>query len=97
VHKLRCGIIYTDAFADYLNGLYTKNTALQHSKIALLEYVRLAGTQQQHWNIQWVHESTLPAENRFSIGSIPVGIAKATQRGLKHRCLDYKEGSVFIL
>jgi hypothetical protein len=96
VHKLRCGIIYTNAFADYLGQLYGQSQALAQSRIALLEYVQSAQTGEQYWNIQWRHESKVPEGERFTIGSIPVGMSKSTLRGLKHRCLDYQDGTVRV-
>ena len=33
----------------------------------------------------------------FKIGSVPVVLSRQSQRGLKNRCLDWRDGQVAVL
>lgn len=99
MHRLRCGVIYTNAFADYLEK-YTQSQPPGHQRpILALEYLRAStgpskGT--AWWQIDWVPEHRAPEECRFRIGCVPVCLSKQSQRGLKHRCLDWRDGQVVV-
>jgi hypothetical protein len=97
MHRLSCGVIYTNAFADHLATLATPLRTAEQRYVLSLEYVRCAkpdGTTEEWWQMDWIPEKRTPIEQRFTIGSTPVSLSKQTQQGLKRRCLDYRDGKV---
>jgi hypothetical protein len=98
MHRLRCGVIYTNAFADYLSAL-GGDAAPSSKKILSVEYVRCStggAAGKAWWTIDWVPVHRAPEECRFLIGQIPVCLSRQSQRGLKHRCIDWRDGQVVI-
>ena len=99
MHRLRCGVIYTNAFAGHLAELHGKRTEAELGTVLSMEYVRLASSEKkggEWWRIEWVPANRVPEDSRFLIGQVPVGLNKQSQRGLKHRCLDFADGAVLI-
>jgi hypothetical protein len=99
MHRLRCGIIYTNAFADYLARLELEQREGGARQILALDYLR-CGTGEQSgsawWKVEWLPEHRAPEDCRFTIGQVPVCLSRQSQRGLKHRCIDWRDGSVVI-
>jgi hypothetical protein len=98
MHKLRCGIIYTNAFADYLANLGRGKTATRH-KVLAIDYVRASSGPKkgsEWWKLDWMPTQSMTDDCIFQIGGLPVGISRQTQRGLKNRCLDWRDGQVVI-
>ena len=99
MHRLSCGVIYTNAFADHLASLAAPLRTSEQRYVLALEYLRVTkddGQSEDWWQMNWVPEKRTPLEQRFTIGTVPVSLSKQTQRGLKHRCLDWREGKVVI-
>ena len=68
-------------------------------KVLSMDYVRLAKagvSGGEWWRIEWVPAQRVPEDCRFLIGQVPVGLNRQSQRGLKHRCLDIKDGAVVV-
>jgi len=98
--KLRCGVIYTDAFSHFLHRLHVEQAPAHHGQILTLEYVRCASGPQKGrawWNIHWVPESAAPPHWCFTLGQVRVHLPRSAQLGLKERCLDYEDGRVVVL
>lgn len=98
MHRLRCGVIYTNAFAEYLSAM-EQSAPREARKIISVEYLRCStgeGAGKSWWKIEWVPEHRAPEECRFKIGDIPVCLSRQSQRGLKHRCIDWRDGQVVI-
>jgi hypothetical protein len=96
MHRLRCGVIYTNAFADYLAQL---SQGASQRQILALDYLKASTGPKKGtawWQIEWLPEHRAPAECRFKIGSVPVCLSKQSQRGLKHHCLDWRDGQVVV-
>jgi hypothetical protein len=99
MHRLPCGVIYTNAFAEHLASLDAPLRTTEQQYVLSLEYLRLTkddGQQEDWWQMNWVPEKRTPLAQRFTIGSVPVSLSKQTQLGLKHRCLDWRNGSVVV-
>jgi hypothetical protein len=96
MHKLRCGVIYTNAFAEYLARLSRSAVSAVRDRVLSLEYLRSAEGRGAWWNIDWVPQSRAPEECRFIIGETPVCLSRQSQRGLKNRCLDWRDGQVVV-
>ncbi|MBL9114145.1 MAG: hypothetical protein JNJ83_03990 [Verrucomicrobiaceae bacterium] len=97
MHRLRCGVIYTNAFAEYLAQL--ERSRPQARTIIALDYVRCTAGQNQAkewWKVEWMPEHRAPDDCRFTIGNTPVCLSRQSQRGLKHRCIDWRDGQVVV-
>jgi hypothetical protein len=95
MHRLRCGVIYTNAFADYIAGL-----AHGPRQVLALEYLRAStGPKKgsEWWRMEWWPAHRAPEECMFKIGTVPVVLSRQSQRGLKNRCLDWRNGQVAVL
>ncbi len=98
--KLRCGIIYTDDFCDYLACIHAVQAEDQPQRVLTLDYIRCAsGTLRGKawWQLLWVPEDSAPEHRCFRMGGIRVHIPKSVQHGLRERCLDYQDGRVVVL
>jgi len=99
MHRLRCGVIYTNAFAAHLTALHEAQVQDHFGKVLGLDYMRMATGDQkgkEWWRVDWVIGQHVPEECRFKIDQVPVSMSKNTQRGLKNRCLDFKDGAVIV-
>ena len=96
MHRLRCGVIYTNAFADYLA---TVNADASPDTIIALEYVRFASGPKKGtawWRMDWLPMINTDEAHRVTIGSVLVFISAQSLRGLKDRCLDWRDGQVVV-
>jgi hypothetical protein len=96
MHRLRCGVIYTNAFADYLA---TVGEQASPDTILALEYVRFASGPRKGtawWRMDWLPTQSTDLQCHFTIGKISVFISAQSQRGLKERCLDWRDGQVVV-
>ncbi len=99
MHRLRCGVIYTNAFAAHLTALHEAQVAENFGKVLALDYVRAATGDQkgrEWWRVDWVVGQQVAEDCRFLIDKVPVCLTKQSQRGLKNRCLDWRDGAVLI-
>ncbi len=99
MHRLPCGVIYTDAFATHLAELQEEEDADRNGQILCLEYLRCVTgekTGASWWKLEWAPRHRAPEDCLFAIGSVLVWLSLQTQRGLKHRCLDWRDGEVVI-
>lgn len=95
MHRLRCGVIYTNAFATYLAGL-----AHGPQQVLALEYLRASSGPSKGtawWRMEWWPAHRAPEDCMFKIGTVPVVLSRQSQRGLKNRCLDWRDGQVAVL
>jgi hypothetical protein len=99
MHKLRCGIIYTTDFADFLKRLHATEHPAHPDELLSLDYIRLAdgpkaGTS---WlQITWVSPQAAPEDHRHLIGDTEVFIQKQSRRGLTNRLLHFADGKVVV-
>lgn len=97
--RLPCGVIYTEAFSDYLATVHEEQVEDNPRKIITLEYVRYGSGElkgRAWWQLQWVPVDSAPDYRCFRMGPIFVHIPKSVQQGLKERCLDFREGRVVV-
>jgi hypothetical protein len=97
--KLPCGVIYTDAFGSWLEKVHAAEASKHPRQVLTLDYVRCkSGAQRGNawWQLLWTPEEVVPTHRRFHLGSFPVYLSKATQHGLRERCLDCEEGRVVV-
>jgi len=99
LHRLRSGLIYTQAFAEYLESKHNIENIGHPGEILHLDYVRcsqgdLAG---QEWcQLTWISGAQAPTSSRHLIGGIEIYIHRQAVRGLKNRMLDYDGQKVVV-
>ena len=99
MHRFRCGVIYTNAFAAHLTALHQSQVADHFGKVLALDYMRAVTADQkarEWWRVDWVVGQVVPEEDRFLMAQVQVCMNKATRRGLKDRCLDVRDGAVVV-
>jgi hypothetical protein len=99
LHRLRTGLIYSQAFADYLEQKHRSEHFAHMGEVLHLDYVRcgqgeLAG--QSWWQLAWLSGWQAPNEHRHAIGEVEVFIHRQALRGLKNRMLHYDGEHVVV-
>lgn len=99
LHKLRNGLIYSQAFADYLESKHNIEHFGHPGEVLHLDYVRcsqgdLAG--QEWWQLNWLSGMHAATEHRHQIGDVEVYIPKQAMRGLKSRWL-HSDGQTVVV
>ncbi len=99
LHRLRTGLIYSKAFADYLAAKHEREHADHLGDVMHLDYVScsqgdLAG--QSWWQLEWINGLQAPTEHRHNLGEVEVCIHRQTLRGLKNRLLHFDGQRVVV-
>ena len=97
--KLPCGIIYTDAFREWLVRTHQEQAPEHPHRVLTFDYVRCASGPQRGrawWQVSWLPEDVVPQHRVFRIGNVPVNVPKPVQHGLRERCLDCEDGRVVV-
>lgn len=97
--KLPCGVIYTDTFSRWLAARYAEEAPQHPRQLLTFDYVRCkTGAQQGNawWRLDWIPEDAAPLHRRFRMNNLLVHISKATQHGLRERCLDWNQDKVVV-
>ena len=92
LHRHRCGIIYSQAFADYLDDLQRVEGAEHEDDPLSLDYIRCAtGAQagKAWYQLSWIPAVAIPLTDRYQFGATLVHIHKQTRNGLRSRGLDH--------
>lgn len=98
--KLTCGIIYTDAFQQYLESIHAEQAEDHPQQILTFDYVRcLTGPQKgkSWWQLIWTPLDASPEYRRHQIGHLMVYVPKPVSHGLRERCLDFRDGKVIVI
>ncbi len=99
LHKLRCGIIYSREFAEYLTRKVSVESPDHPGELLSLEYIRCADGSNagaSWWQVAWVSLFAAPMEQRIQIGATEVFIHRQSRRGLKNRLLHFASGNVVV-
>lgn len=99
LHRLRTGLIYSQAFADYLGKRHQAEHIGHPGEVMHLDYVRcsqgdLAG--QAWWQLTWISGWQAPTEHRHTIGEVEVCILRQALRGLKNHLLHFDGRGVVV-
>src|SRR6188508_603981 len=100
LERLRCGVIITDAFKDWLAGWKAREEAANFGLIPELTYVRCREGQRagQSWvSLIWQPLGGAKEHEIFEIGSVRVYLPRQTRQGLKDRCLDVCDGRIVVV
>lgn len=97
--RLRCGAIFTEAFAAYLRGWWLAEPAKHAKFFPSVEYVSFkegprAG--EQWFTLYWHPRHGVENYELFEIGPVTLHLSRQAQKALKWRCLDAAEGSVVV-
>lgn len=100
LHRHSCGIIYSQAFANFIAEKHKRENADHPGDILSLDYVRCASGPHagaSWFQLAWTAAASIPLADRFQIGGVLVHIHKQTRNGLKRRALHYADGQVRVL
>lgn len=93
LHRHRCGIIYSQAFVDYLDERHSVEGPYNVGKLLSLDFVRCASGPQAGtawYQITWTPAVSIPLADRYQIGRNRVHIHKQTLNALRRRgALDF--------
>ena len=97
MERLRCGMIISEAFVDYIEAIYLKEKERHQGEIIALEYTHcIDGLRQGQswWRSSWTSRRLVPEHMVYEIGGIDVFMPPKTTKALKDRYVDVKEGNV---
>lgn len=99
LHRLRSGLIYSQAFADFLESKHNIEHIGHPGDVLHLDYIRCAQGELsgQEWcQLTWISGWQAPTEHRHLIGDVEVFILRQTIRGLKNRMLHFDGEKVVV-
>ena len=100
LHRHPSGLIYSEAFADYLRERQQSEGAQHRGEILSIDYVRCASGPQagSHWyQIAWITAIHAPHSERREIGGVWIHLNKQARRALAKCGLDHDGEEVRIL
>ena len=105
MERLRCGVILTDNFLSYLKAEFVLqrmegDTSVESEPVAIVDYVKCAeGARagQAFWNLSWGSGVRgLQDWCLFRVDAMTIYMSRQTQRALKWKHIDYREGQVVV-
>lgn len=99
LHRLRTGLIYSQAFADYLKERHRAENLGHPGEVMHLDYVRCGQGEligQAWWQLSWINGWQAPTEHRHTIGEVEVCILRQALRGLKNHLLHFDGRQVVV-
>jgi hypothetical protein len=109
LERLRCGVIFTGAFIDHLREECARERLRaastrggkgdSNSRIPVIHYVRcLDGERKDEawWSVNWERRDKLAAGDLFTVAGVEVALPRQTQKGLKWRHIDFRDGKVVV-
>lgn len=98
--RLRCGVIYTTEFASFLHRWWMADPHHHADRIPSLDFVHCKDGPRagESWvSLSWVFRKGLPDHELFEISGIQLHLPRQSQKGLKWRCLDAKNGRMVVV
>ena len=98
--RLRCGVIVTKEFSTFLHDWCRSESVQSSERVPSLEFVhcREGPRAGESWaTLSWVPSAKIPEHDCFLVGEVRLHLSKQSQRGLKWRCLDAKEGKLVVI
>ncbi len=105
LERLRCGVIFTGAFIDHLREerarerLRAASLRGSEPKVPVIHYVRCLDGERKGeawWSVHWERRDKLAAGELFAVAGVEVALPKQTQKGLKWRHVDFRDGKVVV-
>jgi len=100
LYRHRCGIIYSQAFANYLGERQASESPLRPDELLSLDYIHCVSGHQagnSWYQLSWIPAVSIPLDDRFLVETVPLHIHPQTRRGLRKGALDIADGQVRIL
>lgn len=97
MERLRCGVIFTGAFIDYLRGrCATEAEAGTVPEIHYLHCVEGENRGKSWWNLTWSSRSRFAESELFHLRGLEVALSRQTQKALRWKYIDCKDGQVTV-
>lgn len=94
--RLRCGVILLPAFIEHLQGLCARR---EDGLLPAIDYVRCVDGPRKGdswWSLTWTSDKAVLARNLFKVGDYRIYLSPQSQKALKHRYIDFRDGGVFV-
>jgi hypothetical protein len=99
LERLRCGIIITDAFVEWIEEWRKREGSENFGLIAELSFVRCGEGERagESWvSLIWRPLEGVEEHEIYRIGTVRVFFARQTRRALLDRCLDIHENRIMV-
>ncbi|MCP4846424.1 MAG: hypothetical protein GY899_00565 [Verrucomicrobiaceae bacterium] len=99
MQRLRCGVILLDGFIDHLAELAVSRAGGDGTLVSSLEYIRCVEGEQagEEWtNLGSINRTNLSSECVFDVDGVTLYMSRQTQRGLRDKWVDCREGAVVV-
>ena len=100
LERLRCGVILTGAFQTWFQAWWHAEEDAHAGLIPEIDFVHCVDGPRagQSWvSLYWRPRGKLGDHELFQIGRVTVHIPRQARLGLKHRCLDVKNGQIVVI
>lgn len=100
LERLRCGIIVTETFIQWLKAWKTREGGANFGLIAELNYVKCREGERagQSWvSLVWRPLDGVKPHELFEVGTVRLFFPKQTRQALKERCLDIREDRIIVI
>jgi len=95
--RLRCGVIFTNRFIDYLIGRCAAEAKPGH--VAEINYVHCIEGElkgDSWWSLTWAALPRFTPAELFNVQGLEIALSKQTQKALKWKYIDFKDGKVLV-
>jgi len=105
MERLRCGVIFTGGFIDHLRvecareRLRVAGLAGGEPRVPVIHYVRCLDGEREGeawWSVCWERRDTRGAGELFQVAGVEVALPRQTQKGLRWRHVDFRDGKVVV-
>jgi hypothetical protein len=96
MEKLRCGVILLPDFIGHLQALCAKR---EDGLLPAIDYVRCVDgprSGESWWSLTWTSARAVRPYNLFKVGEMQIYLSPQTQKALRHRYIDFRDGAVFV-
>ncbi len=97
--RLRCGVILTRAFLDFLSEMWTREAPAHPRCVVVIDYVRCKDGPRagQAWlECFWFAKAALSEHCVFTVAGAELYLSPQSQAGLKWRYLDAADGRLRV-
>lgn len=96
MERLRCGVILLPAFIEHIQTLCA---AREDELLPAIDYINVVDGPRKGdswWSLTWTSDKSVRASNLFKVGEHRIYISPQTQKALKHRYIDFRNGGVYV-
>jgi hypothetical protein len=100
LERLRCGVIVTAAFIEWMKAWKAREGAANFGLIAELSYVRCKEGERagQSWvSLVWRPLDGIKEHELFEVGTVKLYFPKQTRLALRDRCLDIQSDRIVVI